>query len=542
MYISHDLGKSWTEVTSGISIWSSISVTLIHNDTILAAGDGVYRSTDNGHTWIQLSNDEPISNILTMAWNGNRIVICADVYGTLFLSNDNGITWNQCQAQVPDYYVRGATILDQDIFVASDVNGVYKSTDNGQTYALSNNGLSNLQVFSLEVNGNKVYAGTSDGLFVSGDHGESWSIISNALFHDIVIAHIAISGFTILAGGYYGVLCSKDAGISWVKCVNGLVDQRIESLAIIDPTFLAGTSSGVYMSSNSGLNWNAIGLPVTYVHSFSSNGSDVFACASQMSSGIFMTPDYGENWNFLLGGLPTENVGSISWNGTDILAATDSGVFVSADRGLTWTKKSQGIPPMDPYNNVVCVAGSGTNLFAGTYSTGIFVSHDGGESWRHATLPTDDNFYAMYFFINSNGIYAGTFCGGLLFSSDNGQTWTSLNTGLPAVTAITSIAQNGLRLFISTLGGVYSSGDNGHTWGLAGSELYGKVIYSLATHGSDLFAAASENGVFMSRDQGSSWFPVNDGLPAKTRAICVAVNGPWLFVGTDGQGVWRHSL
>ena len=539
MYISNDWGKNWSQVNNGMSIYSSATATLIHNDTILAAGDGIYRSTNSGQTWTQLGTDVLTCCILTMAWSGQTIVLCTFNYGPLFISNDNGLTWKESGGDIPGWGIRAATILGSDIFVATDNNGVYKSTDNGQTYTTSNTGLTNTQIYSIEVSGNKIFAGSGDGLFVSDDQGVTWSIISDAIFHNHAISHLAISGSTILAGGYSGLFYSKDDGASWTQAITGLVDPRIESLAVYGSTFLAGTSSGVYMSMNSGQNWTSIGLPVTYVHSFSCNGSDVFACASQMSGGIFVTPDYGGNWNFLLGGLPTYNVSSISWNGADMLAATDSGVFVSADRGLTWTKKSHGII-LDAYNTVTCVAGSGTNLYAGTYSTGIFVSHDGGESWTHAILPIQDNMYATCFFINSNGIYAGTFFGGVIFSSDNGQTWTSLNTGLPGLTTYTSIVQAGSRLFVASLGGVYVSGDDGHTWGSAGSELSGKVIYSLATNGSVLLAAVAENGVYMSTNHGSSWFPVNDGLPSKTRAMCVAVNGPWLFVGTDGQGVWRH--
>jgi photosystem II stability/assembly factor-like uncharacterized protein len=230
-----------------------------------------------------------------------------------------------------------------------------------------------------------------------------------------------------------------------------------------------------------------------------------------------------------------------------MLAATDSGVYVSADRGLTWTKKSHGLP-IDPYNYVTCIAGSGTDLYAGINSAGLFVSHDGGTNWTKATVPVQNFSFPMCLFINSSGIFAGTCCNGILFSSDNGQTWTLLNTGLPANMAIMSITQAGTRLFVSG-GGVYSSGDNGHTWALAGSELNGKTVFGLAAHGNDLFAATAENGVYMSTNQGSSWFPINDGLPpinaglpSSVIATCIAVNGSWLFVGTHSQGAWRHPL
>jgi photosystem II stability/assembly factor-like uncharacterized protein len=537
--VTSNFGNSWTQVTNGTSGNVPAQAILIHNDTIMTEGNGVFRSTDNGKTWTQLGQDVITCCILTMAWSGQTIVLCTYNYGPLFISNDNGLTWNASGNSIPDYSINGAAILGSNIYAATGSHGVYISTDNGQTYTASNNGLSNLSVNSLVTNENNIYAGTNGGLFVSANEGKTWSNINNSMLNNMCISQIVISGPTILVGGYNGLVYSKDNGATWTQAITGLADQRITSMAVNGSTFFAGTYSGIYMSVNSGQTWNAIGLPVTYVHSFAWNGSNLFACASGLLEGVFNTPDYGQDWNFLPGGSPDYNVYSVFFNGTEMLAATDSGVFISTDLGQSWTKKSHGIP-VDEYSTVTCVAGNGSNLYAGTYSYGIFVSHDGGVSWTHATLPVKDEFYAICFYINSSGIFAGTFFGGILFSSDNGQTWTSMSSGLPAMTAYSSIVQAGSRLFAGSIGGVYSSGDNGHSWGSAGSELNGKEVTSLATNGTDIIAATSANGVYMSKDQGSSWFQINNGFPANTQASCVAMNGSWLFVGTNGQGVWRH--
>ena len=281
-YISPDLGKTWSMVTNGMSTYSNPSAIIIHNDTIMAAADGVFRSTDNGKTWNQLGQDVITCCILTMSWTGQTIVLCTYNYGPLFISNDNGLTWKESGSSIPDY-TNGAAILGSNIYAATSSHGIYISTDNGQTYLASNNGLTNLQVYSVMTNNNKIYAGTGDGLFASTDQGANWSIISNALFHSHPIQHMAFNSSTILAGGYSGLFYSNDNGASWKQAVTGLADQSIESLAISGSTFLAGTSSGIYMSVNSGQTWNAIGLPVTYVHSLSSNGSDVFSCAIMMT-------------------------------------------------------------------------------------------------------------------------------------------------------------------------------------------------------------------------------------------------------------------
>ncbi len=544
MYISPDLGKSWSQVTNGTPPWSSPSSTVIHHDTILAVGDGLFRSTDQGLTWTRLGQDVITCCEKTIAWSGNMIVVNTYNYGPLFISNNNGVTWTEIGGSLPSDNFTGVTILSHDIFVATYQHGVFKSTDNGQTFIASNNGLTSTITYSIEAGDTRIYAGTGNGLFVSNDHGANWSVISNTLLQGHEIFHLAISGSTLLAGGFDALFYSTDNGVSWTQASLGINNPGVLSVAIDNSRFLAGTNSGVYFSSNSGQSWAAIGLPISFVRYFSCNGSDVFSCAN----GIFVTPDYGVNWTYLKNGMPIYGVYSLAWNGSDILAATDSGVYVSADRGLTWTKKSNGIP-VDPYNYVTSVAGNGTNLYAGTFTTGLYVSHDGGNNWTKASLPGPNPSFASCMFINSTGLFAGTCCNGILFSPDNGQTWTLQNTGLPANTDVMSITQAGSWLYLATGQGVYGSGDNGSTWVLKGSELYGKLVFGLAAHGTDLFAATADNGIYMSTNQGSSWFPINDGLPpinaglpSSVIATCIAVNGSWLFVGTHSQGAWRHPL
>jgi photosystem II stability/assembly factor-like uncharacterized protein len=144
--------------------------------------------------------------------------------------------------------------------------------------------------------------------------------------------------------------------------------------------------------------------------------------------------------------------------------------------------------------------------------------------------------------ISSDGVFAGTCCAGILYSADNGKTWATRNNGLPQYAYVTAITHVGSQLYIAAMGGIYASVDNGITWSSTGSDLSGKTILGLVAHGNDLFAAVADAGVFMSLNLGKTWTALNDGLPAKFIAYCVAVNGSWLYVGTNGEGVWRRSL
>jgi hypothetical protein len=53
-------------------------------------------------------------------------------------------------------------------------HGIYISTDNGTIWNQVNNGLSNNIILSFLVNGNNVFVGTGNGLFLSTNNGAYW--------------------------------------------------------------------------------------------------------------------------------------------------------------------------------------------------------------------------------------------------------------------------------------------------------------------------------------------------------------------------------
>ena len=73
-----------------------------------------------------------------------------------------------------------------NIFVAIENEGIYRSTDYGQTWLPANNGLTDslwlniirpLNVSALTINGNYIYAGTQGsgkGMYISTNNGQSW--------------------------------------------------------------------------------------------------------------------------------------------------------------------------------------------------------------------------------------------------------------------------------------------------------------------------------------------------------------------------------
>jgi C1A family cysteine protease len=132
-----------------------------------------------------------------------------------------------------------------NIFAGTE-NGVYLSTNNGNTWTAVNGNLKNLKVSTLAINGNTVFVGTqTDGIYLSTDNGTSW-IKANSGLTNLGINAFAQSGSNIYVGTNGGVFISSNNGISWKALNFGLTSLIVRSLAIGGGYLFAGTYDGVW--------------------------------------------------------------------------------------------------------------------------------------------------------------------------------------------------------------------------------------------------------------------------------------------------------
>jgi len=218
--------------------------------------------------------------------------------------------------------------------------------------------------------------------------------------------------------------------------------------------------------------------------------------------------------------------------GTNLFLGTwGSGVFLSTDNGARWNGANNGLTRP----NVNALTTIGTNLFAGTNDGGVFLSTDNGAHWTPARVGLPSAVYALAAIGTS--LFAGTWGQGVFMSTDNGARW--VRTGLTGVT-IWCLASSGLNLFAGTNGGVYRSTDNGISWEPANAGMTNAQVLCLATVGTSLFAGTWGLGVFVSTDNGTSWTTSHSGL-TNTIVHAIAAMGPNLFAGTYGGGVFLSS-
>lgn len=247
---------------------------------------------------------------------------------------------------------------------------------------------------------------------------------------------------------------------------------------------------------------------------------------------------------FLTGSsLSYRDINALATSGTSIFAGTDTaGVYLSTNNGSTWTAINNGLSN----HHVHTLAVSGTNIFAGTEG-GMFLSSNNGGSW----VAVNNGLTALSIkalAISGTSIYAaGT---GVFLSTNNGSNWTAVNNGLtdvdPGGSTYTlgfhSLAVSGANSYAGTYAnalknGIFLSVNNGSSWSATG---FTGNAWSMATNGTTLFSVGVTNRVNMSSDNGNTWSYATIGS-ASTQAYALLINGAKLFVGATGGQVYLST-
>lgn len=249
------------------------------------------------------------------------------------------------------------------VFFAASSSGLRRSLDGGQTWmdALEQVNLSEpLPITSLAVSPAfqkemRVVAGTSGGFFLSTDGGESWKTV---LLPDPppTVSALAISPSfeddeTIFAGTMEdGVFISHNGGESWVAWNFGMLDLNVICLVTSprfaeDETILAGAETGIFRSTNGGRAWREVEMPFGYDPVLSlafsaADGSAQTFYAGTENNGLWVSKDDGESWSRLAENLIVDPVNVVLVSGAEVLAATGSALWYSADQGATWRDRT----------------------------------------------------------------------------------------------------------------------------------------------------------------------------------------------------------
>lgn len=267
-WYSVNQGTSWTR-TAFLSTHDSeraivTDPVLPHRVYLSAYGGGVYRSDDDGITWL---NPDSLSISLTNH-SVRPLITMPGATGHLFVGTgigpfetlDGGNSWSPANQGLPaSFSTRSLALVPGNplrLFTGSDSSGIYRSDDGGANWVSKNVGLANPFIHAIVVDATNplvVYVATDSSVYKSTDAGVTWlpartslpaGIEVRALIQDLVHPSLLFCGTW---GG--GVFESLDQGASWSPVFGqyGLTSLFVHSLAVDGAltTLYAGTEAGV---------------------------------------------------------------------------------------------------------------------------------------------------------------------------------------------------------------------------------------------------------------------------------------------------------
>lgn len=284
-------GSTWSLANTGLPVsGGQVKVQSVgRNATTLFCGteSGIYRSTDNGASWMLSQNGIPAVSSSTLYVN--KIYTFGDVTfviytgtvgqtsGGVFRTVDNGVSWlqafNGLQTNMTVYNIAEAA----GVLYASTSTSLMQSTNMGQSW--SQVGDVNYAVYAVEATPGHLVTLTTFGMRYSTNNGATWSSNTNYPVASPAAGSELISYdskfYAITRSGGTGCYRTMDGGVTWEAFNTGLSPQNTfgqeEFHASGDDLFII-CSQDIYSTPGSTVNIAALeneALPVPYPTAFS---------------------------------------------------------------------------------------------------------------------------------------------------------------------------------------------------------------------------------------------------------------------------------
>jgi len=284
---------------------------------------------------------------------------------SVWRSTNAGDSWTDSTAGLSNSKINTIAIKSKDtLFVGTEGNGFYCSLDGGYLWTQKNDGIANLNIHSIIINAiGRVFLATENGVYRSTNDGESWTRVDTGFADTVAESLCFASGGIILVGGATGQICrSTDDGNSWtfispsqswgIRCL-----LRDNSSGII---YAANTWPGVHSSTDDGMTWTmhlTNDFPTSLcINSFGHIFSDL--------DGVSISTDRSETWTPINNGLVNTNVHSLTVTQDGVVfAGTDNGIYRTVQYTTSMSLEHSPLPlvshleqnypnPFNPVTNI----------------------------------------------------------------------------------------------------------------------------------------------------------------------------------------------
>jgi len=257
IFVSNDSGANWdflSEIDSSDKLVAITSVLFINSNNILATtlleGNGIYKSTDAGLTWTKKNDSMQTHSFTKLINHGDTLFASSDI--GLFKSLDFGDHWFRISQDT--IFIDDFAILSSKIFVAVDWNDAYKSIDGGIHWNKLNIKTPHPYYKKISYSDDSIlYIGTNgDGVYKSSDYGETWELNVPSIYISVEAMAFNSSNHLVVGGEISGCFFSTNEGIDWIERNAGLPSTFINTIYLDnnDFAYVGLSNDGIYKSIN----------------------------------------------------------------------------------------------------------------------------------------------------------------------------------------------------------------------------------------------------------------------------------------------------
>lgn len=349
----------------------------------------------------------------------NRLYVTSAT-GGLWRSNDTGATWQnvgtdyfpkmECASICIDHTNNNILYLGSgDPNYYSSGFGVWKSTNGGTNWALSNTGMGNRLVVELimdPINNQNILAATENGIYKSTNAGANWSVVkTGGTFKAMVLK--PNSADTVYAVTDSQLWRSLNFGATWTQITAGVFVPSSNGQGMRLAVSKASPNV-VYLSmiANEGLTLKSTNFGTTF--------TTVYNNAAQSLVGYDATTPGQGDYNF---GMTCDQ------NNANVLYIAAHCVWKSTNGGVAWTKLTNWYDNCHTDMHGIRQHPVYTNLLFNVNDGGVFVSRNGGVTWhdRSDGIEATEIYHAAQSNLQRNTVSIGTQDNGELFL--NSSTW-----------------------------------------------------------------------------------------------------------------------
>jgi photosystem II stability/assembly factor-like uncharacterized protein len=504
-----------------------------------ASGGAIYKTTDGGDTWTQLSSGGwpagTLSRIgVATSADGQRvyaIVAGARQAAGFYRSDDGGASWKK---STTDSRVTGSGYFSRvfidpknpDVIYVAQTS-LYRSEDGGHTfisYKGAPGGDDNHALWIDPTDSSRMIMASDQGATISMDTGKSWSSWYNQPTGQIY--HLSTDNrypywvygtqqdsgsVATLSRGDYGAITFLD----WDPVAAYEFGYIVPDPANPNMVFAGGSGRGLVLLDRTNRQVKTISpnlsrdgdfrMAQNPPLAFSPEDSHIFYEGTQF---LMETRDAGTNWKKISPDL-TDRAGNAERNEK---AREEDTSEARQDRRMKTKEADETLTPVNrsainTFSPSPVVAGM---IWVGTTNGMIQLTKDGGATWHNVT-PTDLSPFTMISIMEASHFDAAT-----------------------AYAAVDRHEENDFKPH------VYRTHDSGKTWQQAAAGIpdgdFVRAVREDPTR-KGLLYAGTENATYVSFDDGDHWSPLQLNMPA-TSVRDLQIRGNDLVAATYGRAFW----